>query len=225
VACLVYSERRGATLRSGTGWENSSPRVALTSADRSGPGGAAAFVVRHDCAPTTLPAKRRHQYSYTTHTTRCPAGESILSPRATQPSLPPPPDPHATRGGTIIITINIIYTCAERKACHRRRCSFLAAPGDLVGGGEERAQWKSTDLGRCRCRRHHHRVIYLAVVLIPHTHPAAQTTWAASTSSRCAPRWDFDLVAFHVVVPPPFKHYYYSIYPLCYTRHRPFSRI
>jgi len=84
-----------------------------------------------------------------------------------------------------------------------RANSFLAAPGDLFGdGGEERAQWKSTDLGRRRCRRHHHRVIYLAVVLIPHTLPAAQTTWAASTTSRCAPRWDFDLVAFHGPPPP-----------------------
>lgn len=176
----------------------------------------------------------RHQYSYATHATRCPAGESILSPRATQP---PPPDPHTTRGGTstIIITINIIYIYVRRveglppPPPPVRANSFLAAPGDLVGGGggggEERAQWKSTDLGRRRCRRHHHRVIYLAVVPIPRTLPAAQTTWAASTSSRCAPRWDFDLVAFHVLPPPFFIHYYYSIHPLCYTRHRLFSRI
>jgi len=58
-----------------------------------------------------------------------------------------------------------------------RANSFLAAPGDLDGGGEERAQRKSTDLGRRRrCRRHRHRVIYLAVDLIPHTLPAAQAT-------------------------------------------------
>jgi len=53
--------------------------VALTSADRSRPGGAAAFVIRHDCAPTTSPPLTA---TILTHTIRCPAGESILLPHA-----------------------------------------------------------------------------------------------------------------------------------------------
>lgn len=59
-AWRVSSTRSGGVRRSAAALVEKirHPCVALTSADRSRPGGAAAFVVRHDCAPTILPALR-----------------------------------------------------------------------------------------------------------------------------------------------------------------------
>jgi len=107
--------------------------VALTSADRSRPGGAAAFVVRHDCVPTTSPPLTA---TILTHTTRCPAGESILSPRAAAAATTTT-QPHTPPGEAQVLLLLYVHRAGGLPPPVRANL-FLAAPGDLVG--EERAQ-------------------------------------------------------------------------------------
>jgi len=69
-----------------------------------------------------------------THTTQCPAGESILSPRAAAAATT---RPHTPPGEVQVLLLLYVHRAGGLPPPVRAN-SFLAAPGDLVG--EERAQ-------------------------------------------------------------------------------------